>query len=44
MKKRTAFEASLIRRIPKKVDYLRYAEYEMQLEALRRRRLQRLSA
>ncbi|KIJ49586.1 hypothetical protein M422DRAFT_160624 [Sphaerobolus stellatus SS14] len=44
MKKRTAFEASLVRRIPKKADFLRYAEYEMSLEALRRRRAQRTKA
>ena len=43
MKKRTAFETSLVRRIPKKADFLRYAEYEMNLEALRRKRVERLS-
>ncbi|KAH8119014.1 U3 small nucleolar RNA-associated protein 6-domain-containing protein [Phellopilus nigrolimitatus] len=42
MKKRTAFETSLIRRIPKKGDFLRYAAYEMSLEALRRKRIERL--
>lgn len=42
MKKRTAFEAALVRRIPKKRDFLQYAEYEMGLEALRRRRVERL--
>lgn len=43
MKKRTAFETNLIRRIPLKVDFLRYAAYEMNLEALRRKRVERLS-
>lgn len=43
MKKRTAFETALVRRIPKKGDFLRYAAYEMGLETLRRRRLKRLS-
>lgn len=43
MKKRTAFETTLVRRIPKKGDFLRYAAYEMALETLRRRRVKRLS-
>lgn len=43
MKKRTAFESALVRRIPQKGDFLRYAAYEMGLEALRRRRVKRLS-
>ena len=43
MKKRTAFEAALVRRIAKKNDYLRYITYEMGLEALRKKRLERLS-
>ncbi|KAF8497669.1 U3 small nucleolar RNA-associated protein 6-domain-containing protein [Gautieria morchelliformis] len=43
MKRRTAFESALVRRIPKKGDFLRYAAYEMGLEALRRRRLKRLN-
>ncbi|KAI5117768.1 hypothetical protein M0805_005199 [Coniferiporia weirii] len=42
MKKRTTFETALIRRIPKKGDFLRYAAYEMSLEALRRKRVERL--
>ncbi|KAH9983609.1 U3 small nucleolar RNA-associated protein 6-domain-containing protein [Russula compacta] len=42
IKKRTAFEIALVRRIPKKNDYLRYAAYEMSLEALRRKRVERL--
>ena len=44
LKKRTAFEMALVRRIPNKNDYLRYAAYEMGLEALRRKRAARLSA
>jgi hypothetical protein len=43
IKKRTAFETALVRRIPNKNDYLRYATYEMGLEALRRKRATRLS-
>ncbi|KAI0250182.1 U3 small nucleolar RNA-associated protein 6-domain-containing protein [Lactifluus subvellereus] len=42
IKKRTAFETALVRRIPNKNDYLRYAAYEMGLEALRRKRVARL--
>ncbi|TCD64878.1 U3 snoRNP protein [Steccherinum ochraceum] len=43
MRKRTAFETALIRRIAKKGDFLRYASYEMGLEALRRKRAERLN-
>ena len=43
MQKRTAFETALVRRIPKKSDFLRYAAYEMGLETLRRKRVERLS-
>ncbi len=43
MKKRTAFETALVRRAPKKGDYLRYISYEMTLEALRKKRAHRLS-
>ena len=42
MQKRTAFETALVRRIPKKGDFLRYIAYEMGLEALRRKRAARL--
>ncbi|KAI0949728.1 hypothetical protein AcW1_009250 [Taiwanofungus camphoratus] len=42
MQKRTAFETALVRRVPKKSDFLRYAAYEMDLEALRRKRVERL--
>ncbi|KAL4253463.1 UTP6 family protein [Abortiporus biennis] len=42
MKKRTAFETALVRKQPKKGDYLRYATYEMGLEALRKKRGERL--
>jgi len=44
IKKRTTFETALVRRVPNKNDYLRYAAYEMGLEALRRKRVARLSA
>jgi U3 small nucleolar RNA-associated protein 6 len=43
MKKRTQFETALVRRVAKKSDFLRYAAYEMSLEQLRRKRLQRMS-
>lgn len=43
LKKRTQFETALVRRVAKKADFLRYAAYEMGLEQLRRKRLQRLS-
>ncbi|KAH9961491.1 U3 small nucleolar RNA-associated protein 6-domain-containing protein [Russula dissimulans] len=42
IKRRTALETTLVRRIPNKNDYLRYAAYEMGLEALRRKRAARL--
>lgn len=42
MRKRTQFENALVRRIAKKADFLRYAAYEMNLEQLRRKRLDRL--
>lgn len=44
MKKRTQFETALVRRVAKKADFLRYAAYEMQLEALRKKRQDRLGA
>ncbi|KAG8846897.1 U3 snoRNP protein [Tulasnella sp. 330] len=40
--RRTAFESTLVRRHPKKGDYLRYVEYLMALEALRKKRVNRL--
>lgn len=43
LKKRTQFETALVRRVAKKSDFLRYAAYEMGLEQLRQKRLQRLS-
>ncbi|KAG6375433.1 U3 small nucleolar RNA-associated protein 6-domain-containing protein [Boletus reticuloceps] len=43
LKKRTQFETALVRRVAKKSDFLRYAAYEMGLERLRRKRLQRLN-
>ncbi|KZT62455.1 hypothetical protein CALCODRAFT_426062 [Calocera cornea HHB12733] len=42
IKRRTTFETSLVRRVADKADFLRYAQYEIGLEALRRKRLQRL--
>ncbi|KIK98666.1 hypothetical protein PAXRUDRAFT_823638 [Paxillus rubicundulus Ve08.2h10] len=42
MKKRTLFETALVRRVAKKSDFLRYVAYEMGLEQLRRKRLQRM--
>ncbi|KAJ6558535.1 U3 small nucleolar RNA-associated protein 6-domain-containing protein [Mycena vulgaris] len=42
MKKRTQFETALVRRVAKKSDFLRYASYEMGLEQLRRKRVERL--
>ena len=43
LKKRTAFETALVRRIAHKSDYLQYLAYEIQLETLRKKRIQRLS-
>ena len=43
MRKRTAFETALVRRVAKKGDYLRYISYELNLEALRKKRVLRLS-
>jgi U3 small nucleolar RNA-associated protein 6 len=43
MKKRTTFETTLVRRIAKKSDFLRYITYEMGLEQLRRKRVDRMS-
>ncbi|KZT70904.1 hypothetical protein DAEQUDRAFT_724645 [Daedalea quercina L-15889] len=42
MQKRTSFETTLVRRIPKKGDFLRYIAYEMGLETLRRKRAARI--
>ncbi|KAF5388845.1 hypothetical protein D9757_005662 [Collybiopsis confluens] len=42
MKQRSSFEATLVRRVAKKSDFLRYAAYEMSLEHLRRKRVDRL--
>lgn len=44
VKKRTNFEYALKRRIAKKIDFLRYIEYEMNLEALRKKRKARLGS
>ncbi|KAI1319436.1 U3 snoRNP protein [Mortierella claussenii] len=42
IKKREKFEYALKRRISKKADFLRYIEYEMNLEALRKKRRARM--
>lgn len=42
-KKRSAFETALVRRSPQKRDFLAYAEYEMNLEQLRRLRVKKMS-
>ncbi|KAJ3414189.1 pheromone processing endoprotease [Chytridiales sp. JEL 0842] len=42
VKRRTAFEYAIHRRISRRADYLRYIEYEMNLERLRKKRKQRL--
>jgi U3 small nucleolar RNA-associated protein 6 len=44
VKRRTAFERALIRRVARKEDFLRYAAYELNLDALRKMRLKRRSA
>lgn len=41
-KRRTAFETSLIRRQTRKEDFFKYAEYEINLETLRKVRYKRL--
>lgn len=43
MKKRVEFENALARRQPMKGDFLRYIEYEQNMEALRRLRVKRKS-
>ncbi|KAF7321436.1 Kinase-like protein [Mycena kentingensis (nom. inval.)] len=43
LKKRTEFETALVRRVAKKADFLRYVAYEMSLEQLRRKRIERLN-
>ncbi|KAG0226056.1 U3 snoRNP protein [Actinomortierella wolfii] len=42
IKKREKFEYALKRRVTKKADFLRYIEYEMNLEALRKKRRARM--
>ena len=41
LKKRTTFETALIRRVPRKRDFLAYIEYEMNLERLRKMRVKK---
>ena len=36
------FETALVRRVAKKADFLRYASYEMSLEQLRKKRVERM--
>jgi len=43
MKRRTSYETALVRRVAKKGDFLRYISYEMGLEQLRRKRVERMS-
>lgn len=43
IKRRSHFETQLVRRQPRKKDFLEYIEYEMALERLRKRRAERLS-
>lgn len=43
IKRRTDYEIQLVRRQPRKKDFLEYIEYEMALEKLRKKRLERLS-
>ncbi|VDC03631.1 unnamed protein product [Peniophora sp. CBMAI 1063] len=43
LRQRTTYEIALVRRIPNKNDFLRYASYEMSLETLRRKRAARLN-
>ncbi|KAF8813669.1 hypothetical protein BYT27DRAFT_7180422 [Phlegmacium glaucopus] len=42
MKRRTSYEIALVRRVAKKGDFLRYISYEMGLEQLRRKRVERM--
>lgn len=41
-RRRTALETSLVRRVTRKEDFFKYAEYEINLEKLRRVRWKRL--
>ena len=43
VKKRREFEMALVRRVARKADFLRYAAYEMDLERLRRKRVEKIS-
>ncbi|CAE6531606.1 unnamed protein product [Rhizoctonia solani] len=44
LKQRTAFESALVRRVALKSDYIKYAQYEVTLEALRKKRAARLNS
>ncbi|CEL61529.1 U3 small nucleolar RNA-associated protein 6 OS=Schizosaccharomyces pombe (strain 972 / ATCC 24843) GN=utp6 PE=3 SV=1 [Rhizoctonia solani AG-1 IB] len=43
LKQRTTFESALVRRVALKSDYIKYIQYEITLEALRKKRSSRLS-
>jgi len=43
MKKRREFEIAMVRRVARKSDFLRYAAYELDLERLRRKRVEKIS-
>ncbi|CAE6387851.1 unnamed protein product [Rhizoctonia solani] len=43
LKQRTAFESALVRRVALKSDYIKYVQYEITLEALRKKRSARLN-
>ncbi|KAG9099531.1 U3 snoRNP protein [Ceratobasidium sp. 370] len=44
LKQRTTFESALIRRVALKSDYIKYVQYEITLEALRKKRMERMNA
>ncbi|CAE6517391.1 unnamed protein product [Rhizoctonia solani] len=44
LKQRTVFESALVRRVALKSDYIKYAQYEVTLEALRKKRAARLNS
>ncbi|KAG9084939.1 U3 snoRNP protein, partial [Ceratobasidium sp. UAMH 11750] len=43
LKQRTTFESALIRRVALKSDYIKYVQYEITLEALRKKRVERMN-
>ncbi|KAF8606323.1 hypothetical protein BDV93DRAFT_413375, partial [Ceratobasidium sp. AG-I] len=44
LKQRTAFESALVRRVALKADFIKYVQYEITLEALRKKRVERTNA